>query len=718
MAVRLSRPYLTMPERSGITKEMLRFFESLPQKCLIISPELRILSASAPYLELTGKSMDSIRGAEVFDVFPVSAPWAPEQSGGIAESLAKVLATGKPDALPVMRFDVPDPENPDGLQERYWKSANTPVLNDDGSIWYIIHQTEDVSEQVISEQQLRRSLEKEKLLNAQQQRLFEEIPAQIAIVSGPDFVYEYINPQYQAELFPNRDVLGMPLLEAVPEVSGQPILDVLKHVYLTGETHTEKEICVPLAPVTGGELKDHYFDVSYQPLRNINGEIYAVLSFKYEVTTVVAARKELEHSRLELIGLNNELAQANEEIQASNEELSATNEELFSTQEELRKTNVELEGRVLARTAELSIAQEHARAQAERLRMLFMQAPAGICILYGPELVFELANPLYEQFFVGRELLGKPIFKALPELENTQVHDILRNVYEKNEVYEGNELPVMLSRTPDGPLEQRYFTFIYQPRHDLDGTVNGIMVFALEVTEAVLARQRETDRRKEIDQKKDEFISIASHELKTPLTGIKGFNQLMARTDDLQKQQAYIRKSAEQIGRLEKLIHDLLDVTKITSGKILYNMAPFSFLKMLRDSIENAQQATDRHRIELEAAGDVQYPGDAARLEQVMNNLLSNAIKYSPSADRIYVRYRCDEKGITVAVQDFGVGIEAPQRHLLFDRYYRADHTAMRFEGLGLGLYISSEIISRHQGKLWVESEMGQGAVFYFWLPL
>ncbi|MDB5112842.1 MAG: Two-component sensor histidine kinase, partial [Mucilaginibacter sp.] len=219
------------------------------------------------------------------------------------------------------------------------------------------------------------------------------------------------------------------------------------------------------------------------------------------------------------------------------------------------------------------------------------------------------------------------------------------------------------------------------------------------------------------EQKKDEFLSIASHELKTPLTSIKAVIQMIQRYKDPAKLEPFIKKSAEHIARLEKLINDLLDVTKINAGKIIYNMEPFGFIQMLRDSIANIQY-TAAHELILESNEEITYTGDRFRLEQVMNNFLTNAIKYSPGADKVIIRCKTDQEGIIVSVQDFGIGIEPENLDRLFDRYYRVDNTAMRFEGLGLGLFISAEIIKRHNGSFWIESEPDKGSIFYFRLPL
>ncbi len=204
--------------------------------------------------------------------------------------------------------------------------------------------------------------------------LFHAIPVQIAIVSGSELTFTYVNPRYQQKLFPGRDVLALPLLEALPEIKGEPIWQILKAVYTNGEPFIDTEIHVPLAAETGGPSHDHYFNVAYQPLRDENGKVNAVLSFKYEVTEHVAARKLVELNEKELQQLSENLHRAYSELQASkeellagNEELSATNEDLKRTQEQLAELTISLERKVEARTAELQESEREQQALNEEL---------------------------------------------------------------------------------------------------------------------------------------------------------------------------------------------------------------------------------------------------------------------------------------------------------------------------------------------------------------
>ncbi|NQX38150.1 two-component system, chemotaxis family, CheB/CheR fusion protein [Pedobacter steynii] len=226
------------------------------------------------------------------------------------------------------------------------------------------------------------------------------------------------------------------------------------------------------------------------------------------------------------------------------------------------------------------------------------------------------------------------------------------------------------------------------------------------------------DHQKSNEQKKDEFLSIASHELKTPLTTIKAFNQLMKRTNDIDKLHGFVEKSASNIFRLEKLISDLLDVTKINAGKMSYTIKEFDFGQMLQESVESVQYTSSNHELILTKIENVLYTGDRFRIEQVLNNFLTNAVKYSPRGGKVLINSKVQLDNIIVSVQDFGIGIASNDLQRLFERYYRVDNSALRFEGLGLGLFISSEILKGHQGSFWLESKLGEGSTFYFRLPL
>ncbi|WP_367864352.1 ATP-binding protein [Pedobacter sp. WC2423] len=223
----------------------------------------------------------------------------------------------------------------------------------------------------------------------------------------------------------------------------------------------------------------------------------------------------------------------------------------------------------------------------------------------------------------------------------------------------------------------------------------------------------------ELSDRKDEFLSIASHELKTPLTSIKALFQLIGKSITPEdKIYHFMERANSNIIRLETLIANLLDVSKINAGKLSYDYTEFAFEQMLEDAVLSMENIAPDHHFTLRKSDAVNFTGDRFRLEQVIYNFLSNAVKYSPGGKEIIVTSEVINGNIIVSVQDFGIGIKRENLAKIFERYYRVDNTIMKFDGLGLGLFISSEIIKRHNGSFWIESELGQGATFYFILPL
>ena len=235
----------------------------------------------------------------------------------------------------------------------------------------------------------------------------------------------------------------------------------------------------------------------------------------------------------------------------------------------------------------------------------------------------------------------------------------------------------------------------------------------------VQVQKQEKERRAAAEAKKDEFFNMVSHEFKTPLTNIKAVNQLLENTTDKEdKNYPFITNAGLSIKRLEKLIENLLDVTKINSGQIDLNIAAFYFSDALTNSIANVQLISGKHGILLENSITTLYTGDQFRIEQVLINLLNNAIKYSPDADKVIIKAKIAAGHIIVQVQDFGIGIAKEDIDQLFQRFYRVSKTAMLYQGVGLGLYIASEIIKKHNGTFNIESEPDNGSTFSFSLPL
>ncbi len=226
----------------------------------------------------------------------------------------------------------------------------------------------------------------------------------------------------------------------------------------------------------------------------------------------------------------------------------------------------------------------------------------------------------------------------------------------------------------------------------------------------------------ELEQRKDEFIGMASHELKTPITSLKGYTQLLKRKlekQGLAEPVAMLDRMDTQLTRLTHLIADLLDVSKIKSGQLDYSTEPIDIDAFVHDIVDMMQQISTTHTITIHGAAHTHILGDSDRLGQVFINLISNAVKYSPQANQIDISITSSYDTVTVSIRDYGIGIPKEHHQKIFDRFYRVsvadDYT---FPGLGMGLYISSEIVKRHGGTLCLESSEREGSTFFISLPI
>ncbi|MDB5130310.1 MAG: hypothetical protein JWR02_59 [Mucilaginibacter sp.] len=539
-----------------------------------------------------------------------------------------------------------------------------------------------------------------------------------------------------------------------------------------------------------GYVEECFFDFCYSPIKLDDGTVGGVLVTVVETTGTVKALKDLKENK-----------------------------------------------------RELEISKAETESERDRLRSFFMQAPVGICILDGPDLVFELVNEPYQQLFPGRKLLGKPVLEAVPEVKGQPIWDILQNVYTTGEAFEGNGLLIPLARGENQPVEDRYFNFMYQARYNADGKVDGVLVFVFEVTEMVNTRndlKREKDKLKlaikaaqlgtfdmdlvkgtmewdkrcrtlfgishtdvvtyekdfvtglhpddrdkvvEIinnvfvkaisngdydveyrtvgaeDQKirwvrakgkayfddnnqptrfvgaalditeqksdelrKNDFIGMVSHELKTPLTSLSAYVQML-HAKALKEQDAFVSGALEkvttQVRRMGTMINGFLNVSRLESGKILLNKHDFMLNELVLDMTDEIRQTGPGHKLACIIEKPITVHADQDKIGSVIINLLSNAVKYSAKDKTITITCGVAGNMAQVSVHDEGIGIKPEDMDRLFDRYFRAESPQTKYiSGFGIGLYLSAEIIQRHDGKIWAESETNKGSVFYFTLPL
>ncbi|MES2436782.1 MAG: ATP-binding protein [Patescibacteria group bacterium] len=241
-------------------------------------------------------------------------------------------------------------------------------------------------------------------------------------------------------------------------------------------------------------------------------------------------------------------------------------------------------------------------------------------------------------------------------------------------------------------------------------------------TELILLAIEDVTEQRRIEKEKDDFIAMASHELKTPLTSIKMFIQLLQKRHKKDKDinSLFIsNKIDSQIDRLSSMMSSFLNVYSIQSGTMAMHRNHFLLDKAVHEEVETFQYSTDTHKITVSGSTGIKIFADKERISQVLINLLTNAIKYSPDSKKIAIKISKNKTDIIISVQDFGMGIARDQQEKIFERFYRTNGKKEReIKGLGLGLYITSEIIKSHGGKIWLESKVGTGTTFFFSLPI
>ena len=731
---------------------LLPVFNALPGACLLLAPNLQIVAASDAYLAATLTRRDQLLGSYLFDAFPDN-PQAPEADGvrNLRASLAQVLATGQPHTMARQHYDVPDPTAPGQFVERYWQPHNSPVLDEQGQVSYLIHTVVNVTEEVRAEVELRASQARERCghleLEAQRQQLADllyQAPACIASLRGPEHTFVLANPRY-LQLFGGRELVGKPVRKALPELEGQSFFRLMDEVYRTGQTYYGNEELAYLDQTNSGRLDEVYFNFIYQAVHASTGEVTGVLIFAYDVTAQVLARRQVQD-------LNEELAATNEELHASNEEFLQTNTELMRVQHQVQQLNHNLEARVRARTQEAQAARAMAEDQRDRIERLFMQAPAAICILSGPALVYELVNPAYQALFPERELLGHPIAQALPEIVTHEVLTTFHRVFETGVSHEERSMLIPIVRPEDGVREERYFNYIQQARYDEYGRVDGVLVFAFEVTDQVLANQQVELAREQVQLLNEElavtneelqatneelgdsnyqltrtnadldnFIYTASHDLRAPITNIEGLvlalqHELPTARPDSQIPYLLVLMQ-ESVDRFKRTISHLTDISSLQKehGRATTQVRLAEVVENVRlDMLPQLEASQAQLTIEVPSYATLTF--SEKNLRSVVYNLLSNALKYChpDRAPEVLLSYRTEVDYQVLAVQDNGLGLDMTRSQRLFGMFQRLhDHV----EGTGIGLYMVKKMVENAGGRIEVASELGVGSTFSVFFP-
>ena len=644
--------------------------------------------------------------------------------------------------------------NPMNTQERVVRAIGKALFNEKKMPYRFNGILLDITNETISRQAL---IESENNFR----KLIEQAPVAICVLKEPDYKVTIANNR-MLELWGKTaaDVISKPIFTGLPEAGKQGLEELLLHVYTTGERYVANEL--PITLPRDGKVIVTYINFVYEAFID-NGKIEGIMVIATDVTEQVNARLKIEdaeeRARLaadaidlgtydfnintgELITSPRVLTIFGFDAPASRAELIAAihpdDREIQSLAYKNLLTNgvllyevrviwkdksvhwIRVQGKIYFdsnknpyRLLGIMLDITNQRKSEDDLlktnQRLEIALEVGQLGSYELDLVTGIVNAS-EQFRLNfglnknDPLTLENILKLIIPPHQEKVKAGMNEAIKNNTVY-NEEYQV---KWPDQTLH--WIKSSAKARYDENLKAILFIGVTVDITE-----------HKQLQQQKDDFLGIASHELKTPVTTIKAYSQLLEemllQKGDI-KEATMVTKMGTQVNRLTNLIADLLDVTKINSGKLQLNNTRFNFNELIKDIIEDIQNTVPKVQIEKKFSETGFVFADKERIVQVITNLITNAIKYSPGTNKIIVHSSLENKEVILCVEDFGVGISKDHQEKVFEQFYRVSgemqHT---FPGLGLGLYISSEIIKRIGGRIWVNSVEGAGATFCFALP-
>lgn len=556
-----------------------------------------------------------------------------------------------------------------------------------------------------------RDLTDQKLVETEREKysaIFQNAPAFIALLQGKEHVFELVNKPY-LQLVGSRDIVGKSVVEALPEMEEQGFVKILNMVYETGKPYIGKEVALTLQRRKDSQPHTHYINFVYQPIKNANHEISGIFVHGFDVTEQVLARKKIEESQRNSAFLS----------EASKVLSSSLNYKDILTVVSKLSIPYLADFCVFDMLTDDNTIQRVTWAHADKSLKEYIK----IVESFTPDTSYT-KNPVAYSLQVG-----KPVFAPLVDdawLQKTATSPKHLAFQRKLGYTSVMTVPLRIRGEVRGNLAFIYTKFSNRQYTETELRLAEELAYraaiAIENSRLYQQSQKEIEARKALEKQKDDFIGMASHELKTPVTSLKGFTQVLQVMAERNEQPGYVdllKKMDAQLNKLTDLIGDLLDVTKIESGRLHFNLTKFDFDQLVDDVVESLQLTTEKHVLIKQGKTGKTVYGDRDRIEQVMNNLISNAIKYSPHTEKIMVMSAVEDGLIQFCVQDFGIGIPKDKQEKVFEQFFRVSgpntHT---FPGLGLGLYISSEIIKRLGGRIWVNSNKGKGSTFCFSLPI
>lgn len=600
----------------------------------------------------------------------------------------------------------------------------------------------------------------------QLKNLFIDAPVAIAMYKGPQYIIEVANDKMLTYWGKTAaEVLYKPLFEGVPEITEQGYHENIDRVYQTGERFISPVI--PIRLLRYGQLEMVYVKVTLEAMREEYGAISGIMEVAHDVTEMVTSGHKVE--------------EAEERVRLATESLGigVWDVNLKSSQIVYTPRLSEIFGHTIS--DEFSLSTFFGQIYPEDTSIMdtaFAQAMRGEKYGYECRIIWpdgslhwiSVSGTLFSDVNGPQRMIGITLDitdRKIAEASLLERDDMLRLAIDSAEMGTWSFDPLtnlikssprtkeLFGLKPDEELtlekksamideadrDRVQRSIIRALAHDSGGhydeeykvihkytqqerwlRATGKTTFNADKQPIRFAGTVVDFTDRKLDEiRKNDFIAMASHELKTPLTSIKGYIQLLTMAARKNKDDFFsnaLDKANIQVGKMSRLISDFLDLSKMEAGKLQLNLSVFDIHALISTVIDDVKPLAGRHLITF-MPGEITYVyADSEKIDQVISNLLTNAIKYSPDGGDIAVYTLLKAGKIRVCIRDRGIGIKKEEQQLIFKRFYRANTNTNSFSGFGIGLYLSAEIINRHQGEIGVESNPGHGAVFYFELPV
>lgn len=596
-------------------------------------------------------------------------------------------------------------------------------------------------------------------------------PMPVYVCAGEDMIVLFANQATLKAWGKDSAVVGKKFSEALPEMNDQPFLKLHLEVYRTGIPYYTESQQVHFE--IDGKMQSFYYKISYQALRDHEHNIWGVLCMASDVTDLVLANQRVEESEQRFKDLILKAPVALCVLKGSSFIVEVANErmlEIWGVEEDQVLFKPVFDGIPEARGQGFEQILENVYKTGQSFvaeeRPIVLPAPGGV--------KEKIVNLVYDPYYLTDNVIAGVIAAAIDVTDLVKARKKVEEIneqfvktqqrlelalqggslgaYEQNletgKITSSRQCRINVGLPPDEELTEEAFTKAILPdyRDDVqllrsirdgqpfdmeipfmwpDGTVRWLRFSGRclnnDSGERVLSGvSQDITEQKHLQQRKDDFISIASHELKTPITGLKASLQLL---DPLKKDPAspmlpkLIEQANVSLSKVSQLIDDLLNASKMTEGKLTLRKTWINLADLVNNCCNHVGDL-EGHNLQIEGDTGLLVYADEHRIDQVLVNFISNAVKYAPHAKTIRVVFEKNDGHAKVSVTDYGPGISKEKLPHIFDRYFRVDETGKRHSGFGLGLYIAAQIIKRHAGEIGADSELGKGSTFWFTLPL